>query len=152
MATLPQPGDDFTGANTFTQNFTTQTALPGGSYVVALSFKTVYDLPTSLTGVKFKLSNTGQTSGYISSPSNTLPCFLYCYQNHFLFHIEAFFSTGCNWVGFQMEMYQTQSYQVCGIFETFSNLFFSLSNISNPGNSNSRTMIFQVLATPNRQW
>jgi hypothetical protein len=134
-----------------TQNFTTMSQMPPYYYPLALSVKSGYTSPASMSGLKFKLSNTGQSSGYNTLGASFSSASPIAAQTIYYFVLKR--PTAQSPIGAysNMAIYQYSTNQV-GNINQGGNMFYGGGDISMPNNSTTYTPLFQVLATATKGW
>ena len=143
----------FGGATTMTQNFTTMSQMPPGYYPVALSVKTGSIAPVNMSGMNFKLSNTGQSSGYFTVASALPDASFVAAQTTYYYVLKRSSIQSPTGAPSNMAMYQTNSRQVGVIVSAAgTNMFYGSGDNSSPSNSINNTPLFQVLATTVKGW
>ena len=136
---------------TLTQNFSTMTQMPAGYYPVALSLKTGLTAPAYMSGLNFKLSNTGQSSGYAVFASSFTASAPYTPSSVYYFVLRRPSGQSPAGAASNMAITQTATFQV-GVIGSAGNMFYGSGDISNPSNSSAATPLFQVLATAVKAW
>jgi len=141
------------GGNTVTQNFSTMSQMPAGYYSVALSVKTGSVAPANMSGMNLKLSNTGQSSGYVTIASVFSGVAAPAAQTIYYFLVKRPSVQSPIGAASNMAIYQSATYQLGAVASPFgTNLFIGSGDISNPSNSSTTTSLFQVMATTVKVW
>jgi hypothetical protein len=103
--------------------------------------------------MKFKLSNTGQSSGYFTLGTTLPTVSAVAAQTIYYYVLKRPTLISPTGAPSNMAVYQTATAQVGAVGSPFgTNSFFGSGDISNPNNSSTTTPLFQVMATAVKGW
>jgi len=141
---------------TITESFTNESLIPAANYVLALSIRTGTLAPSSLAGLKLRVSNTTQTSGYTLIPVSgsttpNIPVGSPAAQTIYYFVLKKPTNQTPAGSASNVAIYIPTMGQV-GVVSTTGSLFYIASDASNPSNPFTVSPQFQVLATPSKSW
>lgn len=155
MATTPST--NWSPDYTVTQQFANTTQVPASSYVYAFSVRSGSTAPSTIAGMKLKLSNTSQTSGYATYPTVSaatpgLASGSPAATTLYYFVLKTPSVTSAPGAASNMAIYIAQARQVGGLPTTGTH-YYAIGDVAAPATTFSNSMLlFQVLATPNLQW
>ncbi|MES2776921.1 MAG: hypothetical protein V4722_22280 [Bacteroidota bacterium] len=147
----------WSGGFTITENFFNQTVFPAGTYPIAMSIRTgALAAPTSMQGVKLKLSTTSQTSGYADIPASGAgtPNISGPAGNNTVYYFALKRPTQKSSAGgpSNIAVYTSVSSQLGVIAGLGGTCYYGSGDVPNPSAANTSTTCVQVVGTATKQW
>ncbi len=153
------PNQSFSGVHTLTQSFNSQSQLPAANYPIAMSIRSGTSTPvapTSMQGIKLKLSSTSQSSGYSDIPGSgtSTPNIIgtIAASTIYYFVLKRPTQRSAPGVPSNIAVYTSVNSQVGLITGLGANIRYGSGDISNPSTAATYTFLVQVLATAVKQW
>ena len=146
--------NSWSGGYTITQNFSQQLPLPASSYPIALSVRTGIGIPLTMAGIKLKVSPTSQTSGYTDFPTTVTPNVSgsIALNTVYYFVLKKPNAKTADTGPSNLAVYTPETHQI-GINDNAGISYYGSGDVSSPNNGIfNMVQLFQVIATPVRQW
>lgn len=140
---------------TYTQNVTNQGQVPANAYPYALAMRTGSTAPTTLAGIKLRLSTTSATAGYADWPAagTAVPSSGAAPVANTLYYYVLKRPTAAPTAAAYLATYNPVVRQLSYYSGVGGTSYYSLSDSATPTSADSGyAPAFQILATPARQW
>ncbi|MES2777573.1 MAG: hypothetical protein V4722_25565 [Bacteroidota bacterium] len=151
------PNNPWSGGHTVTENFFTQSVFPAGNYPIAMSIRTGINAaaPSTMQGLKLKMSSTSQTSGYadIPAPGASTPNIAGTPAINTIYYYVLKRPTQKSSTGgpSNIAVFTPITNQL-GVITTGGSSYYGTGDVSNTPGSIGTTNLVQVVGTAMKQW